>query len=414
MRFSHLSAVLIYAFDVSFAGPLVENSGLQKRQDTRTEPIEGDLGAPFSGDVTNPQIDLQNPDNLQPEATDGGTVPNLKWSFSDSKERLFDGGWVRQQVVSDLPISDIFSAGQVHLKKGSSRELHWHRCDEWAYVYAGSARVSAVDENGQNQITTAQTGDIWYFPKGQAHTFQGLEDENEFILVFDNDNFDSVGTTFMLNDWLAHTPKSVLAQNLGVDESVLDDIPGGDVFGLAPTNVSTALVPDPNGQLEGNSSYVYKLSQKPAGEVPGRGGTLAIVDSRNFPVAKNIASAVVTLEPHGLRELHWHPNAAEWVFFIHGQGRATAFIGGGNARTFDFRAGDTGLFPEDAGHYIENTSDTEKLVWIEVYQSDHFADVSLTQWLALTPPDLVATALNIPVNVVETLKKQKQYLIKGN
>lgn len=112
----------------------------------------------------------------------------------------------------------------------------------------------------------------------------------------------------MLNDWLAHTPKSVLAKNLGVDESILNNIPGGDVFGIAPTAVSTALVPDPYGQLQGNSSYVYKLSQKPAGEVPGRGGTLAIVDSRNFPVAKNIASAVVTLDPNGLRELHWHPN----------------------------------------------------------------------------------------------------------
>lgn len=115
----------------------------------------------------------------------------------------------------------------------------------------------------------------------------------------------------MLNDWVAHTPKSVLAKNFGVDESVLAAIPGGDVFGLPPTAISTALVSDPNGQLEGDSSYVYHLSQQAASEVPGRGGTLAIVDSGNFPVAKNIASAVVTLEPKGLRELHWHPNVRD-------------------------------------------------------------------------------------------------------
>lgn len=115
----------------------------------------------------------------------------------------------------------------------------------------------------------------------------------------------------MLNDWVAHTPKSVLAKNFGVNESVLNDIPAGQVFGLPPTAISTALVPDPNGELGGNSSFVYHLSDKPAGEVPGRGGTLAIVDSRNFPVAKNIASAVVTLEPNGLRELHWHPNVSD-------------------------------------------------------------------------------------------------------
>lgn len=415
MRVSQVSSLLLCTSSISFASPLAEALTLEKRQEpNQGEPVEGNLGAPFSGGATNQEIDLQNPDNLRPQATDNGVVPNLKWSFSDSHQLLFDGGWVREQIVTDLPISVDFSAGQVHLKKGSSRELHWHRADEWAYVYAGSARVSAVDENGRNQITVAQTGDIWYFPKGQAHTFQGLEDENEFILIFDDDNFDAVGTTFMLNDWLAHTPKSVLAKNLGVSESVLEEIPGGNVFGLPPTNISTALVPDPNGQLEGNSSYVYHLSQKPPAEVPGRGGTLAIVDSRNFPVAKNIASAVVTLEPNGLRELHWHPNGAEWIFFIHGQGRATVFIGGGNARTIDFRAGDTGVFPDSTGHYIENTSDTDNLTWVEVFKSDHWADVSLTQWLALTPPDLVATALNVPVQVVENLKKEKQYIVKGD
>lgn len=268
----------------------------------------------------------------------------------------------------------------------------------------------------------------------------------------------------MLNDWLAHTPKSVLAKNLGVSESVLEEIPGGNVFGLPPTNISTALVPDPNGQLEGNSSYVYHLSQKPPAEVPGRGGTLAIVDSRNFPVAKNIASAVVTLEPNGLRELHWHPNVGVLLshifrvfeypktllkssrepngyfsFMVKAVQRCSLGVAMPerlisapvtlvSSRTLPvhlflsafllFSKSNLTLFAyTDAcvsGHYIENTSDTDNLTWVEVFKSDHWADVSLTQWLALTPPDLVATALNVPVQVVENLKKEKQYIVKGD
>jgi hypothetical protein len=54
---------------------------------------------------TNKQIDLQNPDNLGAQSTDNGVVPNLKWSFSDSKTRLLNGGWVREQVIQDLPQS---------------------------------------------------------------------------------------------------------------------------------------------------------------------------------------------------------------------------------------------------------------------------------------------------------------------
>jgi hypothetical protein len=54
---------------------------------------------------TNKQLDLQNPDNLGRQSTDNGVVPNLKWSFSDSKTRLLNGGWVREQVLQDLPQS---------------------------------------------------------------------------------------------------------------------------------------------------------------------------------------------------------------------------------------------------------------------------------------------------------------------
>jgi hypothetical protein len=61
-------------------------------------------------------------------------------------------------------------------------------------------------------------------------------------------------------------------------------------------------------------------------------------------------------------------------------------------------------------HYIENTGD-EDLVWIELYKSDRVADISLQQWLALTPADIVANVLNVDIDFVETLKKEKLVLI---
>lgn len=65
------------------------------------------------------------------------------------------------------------------------------------------------------------------------------------------------------------------------------------------------------------------------------------------------------------------------------------------------------------GHYIENTSETEKLIWIELYKSDRVADISLAQWLALTPSDTVANVLKIDISVVEQIKKEKQILLPG-
>ncbi|EKD11979.1 oxalate decarboxylase oxdD [Drepanopeziza brunnea f. sp. 'multigermtubi' MB_m1] len=71
-----------------------------------------------TGGGTNRQINLQNLENLGAQSTDSGTVPNLKWSFSDSKTKIFNGGWTRTQVVAYLLASHDLAAAQQHLKKG--------------------------------------------------------------------------------------------------------------------------------------------------------------------------------------------------------------------------------------------------------------------------------------------------------
>lgn len=114
-------------------------------------------------------------------------------------------------------------------------------------------------------------------------------------------------TTFNVDDWVSHTPKSVLAKNFGLNESVFDSVPSPNPY-IFNSTVSTRNVTGPEGALVGNSSYVYHTFQHPSEPVPGQGGELWIIDSRNFPVATTIAATFVKLEPRGLRELHWHPN----------------------------------------------------------------------------------------------------------
>ncbi|KAF5856802.1 hypothetical protein ETB97_006693 [Aspergillus alliaceus] len=282
-------------------------------------------------------FNLQNPDSLGPLSTGNGFVPNLKWSSSDSKTRLFLAGWVRGQVIQDLLQSHDISGAQQHLEKRAIRELYWHRVAEWGFLYAGSLLLSGVDENGQSTTEKLETDAIWYFPKGVAHNVQGLDDENEYLLVFDDGGFEKVG------------------------------------------------------------SYVYRTYKHPSEPVPGSGGTFRKIDWRNIPVSQTIAAALVELEPKGLRELHWLPNAEEWLYFHQGNARATVFLGDSEALTFGFTAGDTAVFPGISGHYIENTPDTDKLVWVEIYKSDRVADISLAQWLALTPADVVATTLKVDI-----------------
>ncbi|OAA60368.1 Bicupin, oxalate decarboxylase/oxidase [Niveomyces insectorum RCEF 264] len=375
------------------------------------EPISGSKGAPIYGG-TNKPLDLQNPDNILGPSTDSGTVPNLKWSFSDSKTKIFNGGWVREQVVTDLPQSHDIAAAQQHLTKNAIRELHWHRVAEWGFVYNGSILISAVDENGAYQVDTLSYGDVWYFPKGVAHTVQGLDDENEYLLAFDDTDFDKIGTTFNIDDWVAHTPRDVLAKNFGVDPSVFAEVPATSPYILNGTaDGNNTVTPSSGGVISGNASFAYHTLQHPSVPIAGNGGEFYRIDTTVFPAAKTIAATFVRLKPGGLRELHWHPNAEEWLYFHQGTGRATIFIGSASARTFDLRAGDTAAFPDNSGHYIENTSETEDLVWIELYKSSKVQDISLAQWLALTPDHLVADTLKVPLSFVASIKKEKQVLV---
>jgi hypothetical protein len=83
-------------------------------------------------------------------------------------------------------------------------------------------------------------------------------------------------------------------------------------------------VDSPFGKLEGNSSYVFKASELEPEIAAGGGGTVKIVDSRNFPVAKSIASSIVTLKPGALRELHWHPNVSNEHLLLSSRIRRTS------------------------------------------------------------------------------------------
>src|SRR5258705_11255207 len=115
-----------------------------------------------------------------------------------------------------------------------------------------------------------------------------------------------------------------------------------------------------------------------------KGGTVHIADSRNFTVSTTVAAALVTVRPGGMREMHWHPNADEWQYWIKGKGQMTILNTGPNAVTMDFNAGDVGYVKKNLGHYIKNTGATD-LQFLEVFRAPYFVDVSLSDWIPARP-----------------------------
>ncbi|OLN21123.1 oxalate decarboxylase [Domibacillus antri] len=353
--------------------------------------------------------DLENPDMLVPPATDAGTIPNLKFSFSDTHMQLKHGGWSREVTVRELPIATTLAGVNMRLTPGGVRELHWHKQAEWAYMILGRARITSVDQEGRNFIADVEAGDLWYFPPGIPHSIQGLEEGCEFLLVFDDGSF-SEFDTFTITDWFAHTPKDVLAANFGVPESTFTRIPAKQRYifqAKIPAPLESQRVPDPYGTVP--KSFTHRLLAQEPISTPG--GTVRIVDSTNFPISTTIAAALVEVFPGGMREMHWHPNNDEWQYYLSGTGRVTVFTASGTSRTFNYRAGDVGYVPFATGHYIQNTG-RQSLWFLEMFKSNRFADISLNQWMALTPKELVQDHLHAGQDLINALRKEKWPVVK--
>src|SRR5215813_5428292 len=255
---------------------------------------------------SNAEIDAQNSSSFDPPETDAGGVPPFKYPFSLSHKRLHSGGWSREVTVRELPVSKSMAGVDMRLTAGGIRELHWHTAAEWAFMLYGSARITAIDGDGKSFVADVRESDLWYFPPGIPHSIQGLNpDGAEFLLVFDDGNFSEYATV-LLSEWMAHTPADVLAKNFGVPQSSFGKLPK-ELF------IFQSVVPGP---LEADQKaaagarglsaqdFAFRTQSLPPTKRT-KGGEVRIIDSRTFKAAANITSAIVTVKPGGIRELHW-------------------------------------------------------------------------------------------------------------
>jgi oxalate decarboxylase len=72
----------------------------------------------------------------------------------------------------------------------------------------------------------------------------------------------------------------------------------------------------------------------------------------------------------------------------------------------DFQEGDVGYIPISQPHYIENTGNTD-VVFLEMFKSSSYEDVSLAEWMAHTPHLLMDQHLHVGMTMLENIPKQE-------
>jgi oxalate decarboxylase len=76
----------------------------------------------------------------------------------------------------------------------------------------------------------------------------------------------------------------------------------------------------------------------------------------------------------------------------------------------DAEEGDVVYIAQNFPHYIENTGDTD-LVFLEMFKSSYYQDVSLTNWLTHLPPQLVMDHLKITRETLDKFPREKTVVV---
>jgi oxalate decarboxylase len=338
-------------------------------------------------------------------------MQSYRYRLERQKPKKGQGGITRGASVKEFPVSTGIAGVSMRLEPGGIRELHWHaNAAEWGYVVTGSCRTTLIEPDGSSYIDTFYPGDVWYFPRGYGHSIQGLgPGECHFILIFDNGNF-SEDHTFSITDFLAQTPNAVVAQNLGLAERELKQLPKKEAYfvqGTAPNEASKDA--ERRTQSELTSKHRYPLGAKQPRRAPG-GGTQRTVTVDDFPVAKTIAGSIIELQPGAIRELHWHPNADEWQYYLEGDAEMMVFLAEGHAVVEQLEAGDVGYVPMGAGHYIRNTGAGICRVLIG-FNNGIYEAIDMSEWLANNPVDVLSSNLNLPREEASKLPHETLFII---
>lgn len=339
-------------------------------------------------------------------------LPDFTFDLENSK-----GGWkgpggsAKQHTVDNFPVATSIAAVSMRLMPGALRELHWHAiAAEWAYVVSGRCRVTVYSPNGQCEISDFGPGDIWYFPRGHAHSIQGLApDECHFILVFDNGNFSEFGTS-SITDWMTQTSAEILTQDLGPAATAIKKKMHGEAYIVqGPSPAENPRPRNPNFERS-QLSHKYRLGASPL--ITFSGGSEQVASSKEFLISTTLTGVILRLQPGALRELHWHPNADEWQYYLSGQAEVSIFASNGRSRTAQLSKGEVAFVNQGYGHYIKQRGDVETIILI-VLSAGVYEEISISGWVASNPTELLATNFGMDEETIKELPVGPQFIVPG-
>lgn len=292
------------------------------------------------------------------------------------------------------------------LERGGIREPHWHpNANELTYCVKGNALVTIFSDNNRHDTFNVHEGDLFFVQKGYLHHIQNISgDTSEFVVVFNDELPEDLG----LSGALGSQNDNILGATFGINSTAFGRIKRSvnDVL-ITKTNDIPAAVPDiPN-------EHKFSLLKFPS-QVQTQGGSITLGNISTFPALKGLACYYLKMFPGGIREPHWHPNAAELDYVIKGRARMNILSPGGKLDTFEAGAGDIVYIPPAYFHYIENIAD-EQTDFAVFFSHENPEDIGISGSLGAYSNAVLSSLFNCDETVFESIPKIQEnvMMVKG-
>jgi oxalate decarboxylase len=332
-------------------------------------------------------------------------------SLDRSPLKATSGGWARDVTTKSLPIATDIAGAHLYLNAGGVREMHWHNSAEWAYVLSGYCQVT-VDPDGETEVANYAPGDLWYFPKGHAHSIQTLGSEPcHAILAFDDGLYGEHGT-FGLSDWMSRLDPGMLTQVLGLPRETIARIPSAEVY-IRQGDVIGRDSPEARAVQVLDAARTHRFSlmaQKP--RVSAAGGTIHVASAKEYPVSTTITAVVTRLQAGAMHAPHWHVNANEWHYVARGRTRVTLFAPDKRMAVAELSAGDCAYIPRRCGHSVQNIGADECEI-VGVLDNGTYSESLLSDWITKAPRHVLANNLGVPVESVSAATNRSVIIAAG-
>ena len=327
--------------------------------------------------------------SARPPSTDHGTLPNLRFSFSDAHMRQETGGWTRQITVRELGVSKNIAGVNMRLNAGGVRELHWHKAAEWAYMLYGSARITAIDAQGPHLRRRRRRRRPLVFPV--RHSALDPGPRSGWLRI-------SPGLRRRRLRRGQHVPDQRLVQAHAERGAGKEFRRSGLVVRTHARSQRAVHFPCRRARPAGIRQDVWAPAAVPAELQPPDAGA----DSRSRPRAALSASPIPASSRHPPRSPpRWSRSSpAECANCIGIPTPTNGNIGSKardawaylrvqakHARSISRPA--TSAMCRSRWATTSRTPATTTFRFLEIFKSSYFADLSLNQWMALTPPELL-------------------------